>query len=216
MFIGWRSKIIMIMYIVLVCSTSTCLWRTILVGFKSIFMHDPVTLLSIRSPPFVEDKGFSHSNKPALIIHRLVPPRRLPEPGHCRPVCPRPGRILLVLVAEEVPFILLFVSDPTSLYNNMMITLLQKLYQIYNWNPSCNIKRILYMDIIKYVLYLGDPMARFCRDQCLWWHQDRSSEKRLSSSDNSRRAPRPSDETGIREERNWTPSCIVILCGRYY
>jgi hypothetical protein len=50
-------------------------------------------------------------------VHSLVPPGCLPEPGHGRPVGPRPRRVLAVLVAEEVPLVLLLVPDPAVFFN---------------------------------------------------------------------------------------------------
>ena len=95
---------------------STCLRRSVLVGFESVFVHNPVRFLAVGRPAFVEDKGFPHPDEAALVVDCLVSPRRLPKPGHRRPIRPRPRRILLVLVAKKVPLILLLITDPTPLY----------------------------------------------------------------------------------------------------
>ena len=80
-------------------------------------MHDPIGLLPIGRPALVEDERLPHADEPVLVVHGLVPPRGLPEPGHGRPVGPRPRRVLAVLVAEEVPVVLLLVPDPAVFFN---------------------------------------------------------------------------------------------------
>ena len=70
-------------------------------------MHDPVGLLAVGRPADVEDEGLPHADAAGVGEEDgLVPPRRLPEPRRRRPVRPRPRRVLLVLVAEEVPLVL--------------------------------------------------------------------------------------------------------------
>lgn len=138
----------------------TCLWWSIFVGFKSVFVHDPVGFLSIWSSPFVEDKSFPHSDQLGLIVHRFVPARRLPKTGHGSPVGPCPRRILLVFVAEEVPLVLLLIPDPAPicrLHNICIQTLIRMIHNIYE------------MKTLNYnkVNYLADPTVRFGRDQCL-------------------------------------------------
>ena len=78
------------------------------VVFKSIFVHDPIGLLAMGSSAGVEDEGFPHANPlgGGAEVNGFVPPRRLPEPGPCGAVGPGSRRILLVLVAEEVPLVL--------------------------------------------------------------------------------------------------------------
>ncbi|RWV91010.1 hypothetical protein BHE74_00016404 [Ensete ventricosum] len=49
-------------------------------------MHDPVRLLPVWCPSFVEDEGLSHADELVLVVHRLVSPGGLPEPGHRCPV----------------------------------------------------------------------------------------------------------------------------------
>lgn len=78
-------------------------------------MHDPVCFLAAWGPTLVEHEGFPHADEPGLVVDGLVPPGCFPEPGDGRSVGPRPGRIFLVFVTEEVPLVLLFVPYPTSL-----------------------------------------------------------------------------------------------------
>lgn len=99
----------------------TCLWRPILLGFKSVFVHNPISLLSIWSPSFVENKGFPHPDQFCLVVHWFVSTRCFPKPSHGGSVGPCPSRILLVFVAEEVPLVLLFIPDPASLCPFMSI-----------------------------------------------------------------------------------------------
>ena len=85
-------------------------------------MHDPVGLAAVGRPPGVEDERLPHADEPAAVpvlavAHRLVPPRRLPEPRQRRPVRPRPRRVLAVLVAEEVPVALLLAPDLAVLFD---------------------------------------------------------------------------------------------------
>lgn len=94
---------------------SPCLWRSIFVRFKPVFVHDPVGFLSIWCPPLVEYECFPHAYEFGLLIHRLVSSRRLPKPRHGSSVSPGPCWILLILVAEEIPLILFFITDPASL-----------------------------------------------------------------------------------------------------
>lgn len=85
--------------------------RSIFRSLQSIFMHDPISFPTIWRPPFVKHQGFPHSYNLLLRQHCLIPTCSLPESSCCRPIRPRPGRILPVLVAEEIPLILLFISQ---------------------------------------------------------------------------------------------------------
>jgi hypothetical protein len=73
-------------------------------------VHDPVGLLSVGGAAPVEDERLPHPDEAVLGVDGLVPPRRLPEAGGGRPVGARARRVLLVLVAEEVPLVLLLHS----------------------------------------------------------------------------------------------------------
>lgn len=74
-------------------------------------MHDPVRLLAVGSSALVENERLPHPDEVVLGVDGLVPPRRLPEAGGRRPVGASTRRVLLVLVAEEVPLVLLFHTD---------------------------------------------------------------------------------------------------------
>lgn len=88
-----------------------------IVIFKAIFMHDPVSLLAMRSTTSVEDKGFPHANPFGNIaeVDGFVPPRRLPKTSRCCPICSRSSWIFLVLMAEEIPLVLRPRSNSTFL-----------------------------------------------------------------------------------------------------
>ena len=70
-------------------------------------MHDPVGLLAVRGAAAVEDERLSHADLAVAGADALVPARGLPEADRRGPVRPRPRRVLAVLVAEEVPLVLL-------------------------------------------------------------------------------------------------------------
>ena len=90
----------------------TCLRRAILIGFKAVFVHDPVGLVAVGSPALVIHQGLPHAHQLPLLVgvDRLVPASGLPKPGRGGPVGPGASRVFLVLVAEEVPLILLFLA----------------------------------------------------------------------------------------------------------
>lgn len=71
-------------------------------------MHHPIRLLSLGSPPTVENQGFLHPHKRAAprAVNLPVLAGRLPVAGLRRPVRPQAGRILPVTQAEEVPLFL--------------------------------------------------------------------------------------------------------------
>uniref|UniRef100_A0A0A9HT98 Uncharacterized protein n=1 Tax=Arundo donax TaxID=35708 RepID=A0A0A9HT98_ARUDO len=75
-------------------------------------MHDPVGLVAIGSPALVVHQRLPHANQlPVLVsVDRLVPAGGFPKPGRRGPVRPSPGRVFLVLVAEEVPLVLLLIG----------------------------------------------------------------------------------------------------------
>lgn len=96
---------------------------------EPVLVHDPVGLLAVGSPSPVEDEGLPHPDLLVCVPYALVPPRRLPESCIRRSVRPRAGRILPVLVAEEVPLILGRRSDPASFYgcNHQKVKLITKI-----------------------------------------------------------------------------------------
>lgn len=73
---------------------------------ESVFMHDPIRFLAMRGTAFVEYQSLSHSDPLPVAVYHFVTPGGLPEPCRRGAVRPRPRRILLVFVAEEVPIIL--------------------------------------------------------------------------------------------------------------
>jgi hypothetical protein len=88
----------------------------IIVVVKAIFMHDPVSLLAMRSTTSVEHKGFPHPNPFGIAeVDGFVSPRCLPKTSCCCSVGSRSGWIFLVLMAEEIPLVLRPRSDSTFL-----------------------------------------------------------------------------------------------------
>lgn len=73
---------------------------------ETIFMHDPVSFPSIGCTALVEHKGLSHPYNSVLGEHGLVPSCCLPKSGSSGSISPCSGRILPVLVTEEVPLTL--------------------------------------------------------------------------------------------------------------
>ena len=72
----------------------------------AILVHNPISLASVGGAAIVEDEGLSHSDYSVLRKHGFVSSRGLPKPGSSGSVGPRSGRVLLVLVTKEVPFVL--------------------------------------------------------------------------------------------------------------
>lgn len=100
-------------------------------------MHNPIALSSIRSSPFVKNQGLPHSDDLPLRQHRLIPSGSLPESGCRRPIRPRPRRILPILVAEEIPLVLLFISQFApicNLYVHIHILINQQLNNFFKKN----------------------------------------------------------------------------------
>jgi len=80
-------------------------------------VHDPVGLLAVRSSAFVKHECLAHSDD-MLGVDGLVSPCGFPEPGCCCTVCTVACGVLLILVAEEVPVVLVLgcvVTDPAHL-----------------------------------------------------------------------------------------------------
>lgn len=93
---------------------SACLRGSILIGFESVLVHDPVGFLAVGGPAFVEDQSLTHTDEAKLVVDGLVPSGGLPEAGHGCPVGSCSRWVLLVLVAKKVPFCLFFLSDSAS------------------------------------------------------------------------------------------------------
>jgi hypothetical protein len=72
-------------------------------------MHDPVSFPSIWCTSLVEHQGLPHPNKSVLGEHGLVPSCCLPKSGSSGSVSPCSGRILPILVTEEIPLILFII-----------------------------------------------------------------------------------------------------------
>lgn len=70
-------------------------------------MHDPVSLLAMRCASGVKYKSFPHPNPLGVAkVDCFIPPCRLPESSCRGSICSSPCWVLLILVAEKVPFIL--------------------------------------------------------------------------------------------------------------
>jgi hypothetical protein len=84
-------------------------------------MHDPIRFLAMRGTTFIENKSFSHSNPFSIAIYNFVTACGFPEACSRGAIGSRPGWILLVLVAEEVPIILWSCSYFAFLYQKTNI-----------------------------------------------------------------------------------------------
>lgn len=89
--------------------------------FKPILVHDPISFLSIRSSPFVENEGLSHANEFGPFVYWFVSSRGLPKPCHGSSVGSCPRWIFLIFVAKEIPLILLLIPNPASLCQTQII-----------------------------------------------------------------------------------------------
>ena len=78
-------------------------------------MHDPVGLLTVGGAAAIEDQCLAHANLLVAVTDALVTAGCLPKPGVGGAVGARSGRVLAVLVAEEVPLILRGGSYPASI-----------------------------------------------------------------------------------------------------
>lgn len=88
---------------------------SIVINNKAILMHDPVSLLAVRSPSCVKNKSLPHPNPAtatatgrvgAKVVYGLVPSCSLPKPSCCGSISSASGWVLLILVAEKVPLVL--------------------------------------------------------------------------------------------------------------
>jgi hypothetical protein len=109
-------------------------------------VHDPVCPLAVGGAAPVEDERLPHPDEAVLGADGLVPASRLPEAGGGRPVGAGARRVLLVLVAEEVPLILLLHS------------ILALLWFIPHVSQLCVVELLL----SEFSCHLGDPKSRFC------------------------------------------------------
>lgn len=92
------------------------------VVIESIFMHDPVGLLAMGSTAFVEHKGLPHADPPAVAAYHLITASGLPESSRSCTIGTCSCRVLLVLMAKEVPIILWCGSYFTLLCKNQYET----------------------------------------------------------------------------------------------
>ena len=76
-----------------------------------VLMHHPLRLPPLRGPSLVEHQCLPHPYEAVLHIDWLVPSGGLPETGRRCSVGASARRVLLVLVTEEVPLVLLFISN---------------------------------------------------------------------------------------------------------
>jgi hypothetical protein len=76
--------------------------------------------------PLVEDERLAHADAAGAGggVDGLVPSRGLPEPGGGGSVGASPRRVLLVLVAEQVPVVLRPRPDPAALCKSTMVNFL--------------------------------------------------------------------------------------------
>lgn len=87
--------------------------------FEAKFVHDPSGFGPIRSPIFVKNQSFPHPNdrfSPG-IEHRPIFPGRLPIAGGGGAVGSKPGRVLPVSEAKEVPFVRVQLGHVCNIYN---------------------------------------------------------------------------------------------------
>lgn len=87
---------------------------------QAVLVHDPLSLLAVRGPAGVENEGFPEPDPLRVAqVDSLIPPGRLPETGRRGTICPGSGGVLLVFVAEKVPFVLWASADPTFLCHSL-------------------------------------------------------------------------------------------------
>lgn len=90
---------------------------------EAILMHDPVRLLAMRGSAFVEDERLPHADPFEACVDDLVAPCGLPETGSRCPVGSGSSRILLVLVAEEIPVVLWRGANPAFVCTSWIINM---------------------------------------------------------------------------------------------
>nr|ACN32055.1 unknown [Zea mays] len=94
---------------------------------EAVLVHDPVGLLPVRGAALVEDERLAHADAAGARrgVDGLVAAGGLPEPGGGGAVGARPRRVLLVLVAEEVPVVLGARTDAALLLDVPWLQLVQ-------------------------------------------------------------------------------------------
>lgn len=114
----------------------TCLWRSIFICFKAVFMHDPIWLLPIWCSSLVIHQSFSHSNQPKLGVYWLVSSSGFPESSRCCSISSSSSWILFIFVAKQVPLVLFFCSYPTYLCDIILLKLKLE-FKSCNWVLFC-------------------------------------------------------------------------------
>lgn len=92
-----------------VWSKGTCLRGSMFRCLESIFMHDPISFPSIGCTTLVKNQGLPHPYNFVLWKHSFISPCCLPKSGSSGSISSSSGRILPVLVAEEVPLVLFII-----------------------------------------------------------------------------------------------------------
>lgn len=172
-------------------------------GAKAKLVHDPVSLLSSRGSPPVENQRLLHPDQLGYDAAEdlLILPSRFPVPGLGRPVCPRSCRVLPVPMAEEVPLI----------FSNLRLPWRQKLSR--HTKQRRTLTHLLSSQMGRErKCYPEGPMARICWDR--HWPRLPSRLNRDSIScwwGSMWWAPRPWDGTGTREA-TWYQYYYVLPC----
>jgi hypothetical protein len=93
-------------------------------------VHDPVGFLAVWRPADVEHQGLPQADPPGGVAEEdgLVSPSRLPEPRRRGAVRPCSRRVLLVLVAEEVPLVLMPGAYPAPFCHACMFHIYKRLF----------------------------------------------------------------------------------------
>ena len=86
---------------------------------EAVLVHNPVGFLAVRRAALVEDERLAHAEALDGVVDGLVAAGGLPESGCRGAVRARPRRVLLVLVAEEVPVVLGARPDLAFLCNSI-------------------------------------------------------------------------------------------------
>lgn len=92
---------------------------------EAVLVHDPVGLVAVGGAALVEDERLAHADAagPGGGVDGLVPAGGLPEPGGGGAVGARARRVLLVLVAEQVPVVLRAGADPAPLCTRVFMAM---------------------------------------------------------------------------------------------
>jgi hypothetical protein len=129
-------------------------------ALEAVLVHDPAGLAAPGGPSRVEHERLLHADEGLASQDLPVLAGRLPVPGLRGPVRPQPRRVLAVLDAEEVPFLLPPCGPSCARVTSMIIN------QYMNKLGSCTTKaKIINRDFDQgflHIPYLAGPMARTC------------------------------------------------------